>query len=284
MIKLRSSFGGSASNLVGSDSSNSATVSGIVVVPISPPRSPMRMTLHDRNYSKASSFSGYSPSAMEPSTKYGKGIVRSQSSQQIAPRFFSPRKQSFLYRVFCSNPSRIGIAVFMLFLLMDLSKSHINGGSGASSGSSSGASVTTTTDIGHIRASAANANANNNNAPEVDAIHVPVTSEIEIESQQDNETGQTTAFPEKNNTDNKGKKEKETKKEELEDGLMKAFKKFDANGDGTISKEEVKSILEQFGQSMTEEQLDAVVRGADSDGDGTIKFDEFKRAWGDEEE
>ena len=63
---------------------------------------------------------------------------------------------------------------------------------------------------------------------------------------------------------------------------MKAFKKFDANGDGTISKEEVKSILEQFGQSMTEDQLDAVVRGADSDGDGTIKFDEFKRAWGDE--
>lgn len=283
MFKQRSGFGGShsASNLVGPDSSNSAAVSGVVVVPISPPRtprSPERMVLHGRNsFKPSSSFSSYSSLAMEASIKHGRGVLRSQSSHQIVPRFFSSRKQSFLYRVFCSNPKRIGIAVFMLFLLMDSSKSYIDDGSAsAGSESGSGASVVTA-DSGYMRATAANAA--NNNAPEVDAVQV--TSEIEIEKDNEIETKKTVSFSERNNTE-VGGKEEETKKEESEDGLMKAFKKFDANGDGTISKEEVKSILEQFGQSMTEDQLDAVVRGADSDGDGTIKFDEFKRAWGDE--
>lgn len=211
---------------------------------------------------------------MEANTKHGKGAFRSQSSRHIAPWFFSSRKQSFLHRMFCSNPKRIGIAVFMLFLLMDFSKSYIDGSASAGSESNSGVSVPTV-DSGHIRATAANAA--NNNAPEVHSVQATP----KIESQQDNEKGDITAFSEKNNTE---KKDEEIGKEESEDGLMIAFKKFDANGDGTISKEEVKSILEQFGQSMTEEQLDAVLRGADSDGDGTIKFDEFKRAWGNEEE
>ena len=282
MFKKRSGFGGShsASNLLVPDSSNSTPASGIVVVPISPPRtprSPERMALHGRNsFKPSSSFSSYSSLAMEASTKHGKGVFRSQSSHKIAPRFFSSRKQSFLYRVFCSNPKRIGIAVFMLFLLMDFSKSYIDGSASAGSEPGSGASVATA-DSGYMRATAANAA--NNNEPEVDTVQV--TSEIKYQQDNEIETKKTASFSERNNTD-MGEKEEETKKEESEDGLMKAFKKFDANGDGTISKEEVKSILEQFGQSMTEEQLDAVVRGADSDGDGTIKFDEFKSAWGDE--
>lgn len=161
----------------------------------------------------------------------------------------------------------------MLFLLMDFSKSYIDGRASAGTESDSGVSVPTV-DSGYIRATAANAATNN--APEIDTVQVTP----EIENQQDNEKRDITAFSEKNSNE---KKDKEVEKEETEDGLLIAFKKFDANGDGTISKEEVKSILEQFGQSMTEEQLNAVVRGADSDGDGTIKFDEFKRAWGDED-
>ena len=173
------------------------------------------------------------------------------------------------------------MAVFVLFLLMDLSKSYINGGAGAGSKSGSGASVATV-DSGHIRATAANSN---NNVPEVDLlVSDAVSSEKESEQQDINEMEDTMAFPQKKNDTEKDEKDKDTKKnEEAEEGLMRAFEKFDANGDGTISREEVKNILEQFGQSMTEVQLDAVMLGADTDGDGTIKFDEFKRAWGDED-
>eukprot|EP00977_Amphora_coffeiformis_P010295 scaffold2385_cov178-Amphora_coffeaeformis.AAC.12 len=60
--------------------------------------------------------------------------------------------------------------------------------------------------------------------------------------------------------------------------LKDAFKVFDADGSGSTSKAEMNKIMKKFGQNLTEEELDAVMREVDSDGDGEITFEEFKKA------
>lgn len=63
-----------------------------------------------------------------------------------------------------------------------------------------------------------------------------------------------------------------------ENELKEAFKAFDADGDGTTSKDELKKILAKFGQTLTDAELDAVMAEVDTDGDGEIDYNEFKRA------
>ena len=63
-----------------------------------------------------------------------------------------------------------------------------------------------------------------------------------------------------------------------ENELNLAFKAFDADGDGTTSKDELKKILAKFGQTLTDAELDAVMAEVDTDGDGEIDYEEFKRA------
>ena len=63
-----------------------------------------------------------------------------------------------------------------------------------------------------------------------------------------------------------------------ENELAEAFKAFDADGDGTTSKEELKKILAKFGQTLTDAELDAVMAEVDTDGDGQIDYAEFKQA------
>lgn len=58
--------------------------------------------------------------------------------------------------------------------------------------------------------------------------------------------------------------------------LATAFKYFDADRDGTTSKEELKRVMKQFGQKLTKAELNAVVAEVDTDGDGEISFEEFK--------
>ena len=48
--------------------------------------------------------------------------------------------------------------------------------------------------------------------------------------------------------------------------LKEAFKVFDADGSGTTSMEELKAIMEKFGQNLTQQELDAVMNEIDDDG------------------
>lgn len=57
--------------------------------------------------------------------------------------------------------------------------------------------------------------------------------------------------------------------------LERVFNKFDSNGDGKISSEELAAVLESLGQPPSEEELRRMMREADTDGDGFISFDEF---------
>jgi len=60
-----------------------------------------------------------------------------------------------------------------------------------------------------------------------------------------------------------------------EDELRQAFRVFDADGNGTIDKPELKRVMEMVGEAVTKEQLDAMFKLADVNGDGEISFDEF---------
>lgn len=60
--------------------------------------------------------------------------------------------------------------------------------------------------------------------------------------------------------------------------LWSAFHVFDVDGDGTITKEELKRVLEVgSGAGISDELVSTLIAEADEDGDGQISFEEFKK-------
>lgn len=55
--------------------------------------------------------------------------------------------------------------------------------------------------------------------------------------------------------------------------LMAAFKVFDLDGDGFITREELKIAMEMIGEDITEDQLTQVIIMADTDHDGKINYE-----------
>ena len=53
------------------------------------------------------------------------------------------------------------------------------------------------------------------------------------------------------------------------------FNSFDADGDGTISAEELSEVLRSMGDEVTEEEVRKVINTFDIDKNGTIEFNEF---------
>ena len=61
-----------------------------------------------------------------------------------------------------------------------------------------------------------------------------------------------------------------------EDDIREAFRMFDTDGNGEISKEEFKRTMSKLGEMLTDEQVDKLVAEVDINGDGNIDFEEFK--------
>lgn len=57
--------------------------------------------------------------------------------------------------------------------------------------------------------------------------------------------------------------------------LAEAFKMFDINGDGKISRVELGTILCSLGETLTETELDQMIQDVDANGDGEIDLLEF---------
>merc|ERR1711892_438045 len=66
-----------------------------------------------------------------------------------------------------------------------------------------------------------------------------------------------------------------TNKTELEE----AFQLLDTNGDGMVSRRELKKLIVKFGGEISREEVNNLVKQADQDGDGKINFSEFSKLW-----
>ncbi|XP_006823620.1 neo-calmodulin-like [Saccoglossus kowalevskii] len=69
----------------------------------------------------------------------------------------------------------------------------------------------------------------------------------------------------------------EAKKEgELsQDEMLEAFKALDADGNGSLTKDEVKKALQDASSYYSDEQVDSMIKEADEDKDGKVDYKEF---------
>ena len=68
---------------------------------------------------------------------------------------------------------------------------------------------------------------------------------------------------------------RKTKGIENENEFLDAFKVFDRDGNGLISATELRHVITNTGDTLTDEQVDEMIREADIDGDGHINYEEF---------
>lgn len=62
---------------------------------------------------------------------------------------------------------------------------------------------------------------------------------------------------------------------DTEEELREAFKIFDKNEDGFISPSELRLVMTNLGEKLTDEEIDDMIREADFDNDGVINYEEF---------
>ena len=53
---------------------------------------------------------------------------------------------------------------------------------------------------------------------------------------------------------------------------------MDANKDGVVTKDELRTLLKGLGEEVTDEVVDEMINIADENGDGKVQFDEFCKA------
>jgi calmodulin len=58
-----------------------------------------------------------------------------------------------------------------------------------------------------------------------------------------------------------------------EEELKEAFRVFDKDGNGFISAAELRHIMTNLGEKLTDEEVDEMIREADIDGDGQINYE-----------
>ncbi|WAR18956.1 CALM-like protein [Mya arenaria] len=68
------------------------------------------------------------------------------------------------------------------------------------------------------------------------------------------------------------RKKKDT---ESENKISDAFRAFDKDSNGFISPAELRHVMTNLGEMLTEEEVDEMIRAADMDGDGQVNFEEF---------
>ena len=60
--------------------------------------------------------------------------------------------------------------------------------------------------------------------------------------------------------------------------LKESFASMDTNGDGNITKEELKVLLSKYGEANDDAAIDELIKIADVNDDGKVNFNEFIKA------
>ncbi|KAG8186984.1 hypothetical protein JTE90_005756 [Oedothorax gibbosus] len=68
---------------------------------------------------------------------------------------------------------------------------------------------------------------------------------------------------------------RENDEDDLMEDLLAAFRVFDKDGNGYITKDELKMAMDIIGEPVTEVQLEEMLKATDIDHDGKINYEEF---------
>ncbi|KAF3454329.1 hypothetical protein FNV43_RR04776 [Rhamnella rubrinervis] len=71
--------------------------------------------------------------------------------------------------------------------------------------------------------------------------------------------------------------DRKMKENEAEEELKEAFRVFDKDQDGYISPNELRQVMINLGERLTDEEVEQMIREADLDGDGLVNYEEFVR-------
>lgn len=58
-----------------------------------------------------------------------------------------------------------------------------------------------------------------------------------------------------------------------DDIIRETFKFFDKNGDGVITARELRMVMSNLGEKMTDDEISAMIHEADNNGDGVIDYE-----------
>ena len=73
----------------------------------------------------------------------------------------------------------------------------------------------------------------------------------------------------------KGLMDRKFRDEDIEEELIETFKKFDQDNNGLIGPEDVFNLLQSFGQDITINEAEDMVKNVDLDQDGFVNYQEF---------
>merc|ERR1712176_1143147 len=62
-----------------------------------------------------------------------------------------------------------------------------------------------------------------------------------------------------------------------EEDVKEAFRVFDKDNNGLVSAQELRHVLTNLGEKLTEDEVDTMLKEADVDSDGMIKYEEFTK-------
>eukprot|EP00745_Piridium_sociabile_P041893 TRINITY_DN83508_c0_g1_i1.p1 TRINITY_DN83508_c0_g1~~TRINITY_DN83508_c0_g1_i1.p1 ORF type:complete len:170 (+),score=58.42 TRINITY_DN83508_c0_g1_i1:69-512(+) len=62
---------------------------------------------------------------------------------------------------------------------------------------------------------------------------------------------------------------------ETSDNLREAFRIFDKEGNGMVNAVELRHVLTNLGEKLSDEEVDEMIREADITGDGQVNYNEF---------
>ena len=73
----------------------------------------------------------------------------------------------------------------------------------------------------------------------------------------------------------KGLMDRKLRDDDIEEEIIETFKKFDKDNNGLIGPEDIFNLLQSFGQDITINEAEEMIRNVDLDGDGFVNYQEF---------